>query len=557
MISRFIQMVNTEIKGLHETAYMLGALSLASSVLALLRDRLFAHLFGASLTLDVYNAAFRIPDVLFVSIASLASSFVLIPALAAAQDKKTERAFIRTVTLCLGIVLISAACIVGFFMQPIAYYLYPSIFAAGSGEEFVFLARILLVQVILLGCSNIAASVVQFYGRYTLFAIAPIAYSLGTIFGAIVLYPIFGIAGMGYGVVLGACAHFLIQLPFFYQHGLKGGFSLVPLREVIKTMQISVPRTFSLATSHLSILAITTMAASLGTGALTLFAFAYNLQAAPLAMIGASYSVAAFPTLSKLYREKNTESYVTHMLTAARHIIFWSLPLTALCIVLRAYIVRIILGTGAFGWAETRVTAATLALFLIALTAQGITLLFIRGYYAAERTLVPVIVSASTAVLSVVLAFSFLNLYQQGGMIKYFVHSLLRLADTDAAAVAMLALGYAVAAVLGAIALVVIFSYSIRSVRYYILRSLREGMIGAVMAGFACYVTTQALSPYLGTETFMGLASIGLIGCIAGLTFGAIILFLIGNREVQEVWAAFHSKTLWKTRPTGGEDVPL
>jgi putative peptidoglycan lipid II flippase len=557
MITRIIQMVHSEIKGLHETAYMLGMLSLASSILALLRDRLFAHLFGASLTLDVYNAAFRVPDVLFVSIASLASAFVLIPALAGAKETKTERAFMRTVLVVVGAMMICTALITAYWMPNILAHLYPSILAAGGGEDLILLARILLVQMVVLGFSNIAASVVQFYGRYTLFALAPIVYSFGTIFGAIVLYPIFGIAGMGYGVVLGAVAHFAIQFPFFYQHALKGGMSFVPLADIAYTLRMSVPRTLSLASSHISILAITALAGSLGTGAITLFAFGYNLQAAPLAIVGASYSVAAFPTLSKLYREKNTESYVTHMLTAARHIIFWSLPFTALFIVLRAHIVRLILGTGAFGWAETRVTAAVLALFLLSLAAQGVTLLFVRGYYAAERTLVPLVVTVCTGIASVSFAYIFLYLYQQGGMTKYFIHSLLRLADTDPAAVAMLALGFAVASILGATALVIIFSYSIRSVRYYILRAIREGLIGAVMAGFACYLTLQALSPYIQTDTFWKIAFLGGSAGTVGLAFGAAVLFLIGNREVQEVWQALHSKLLWKTRPTGGEDVPL
>jgi putative peptidoglycan lipid II flippase len=557
MISRFIQLVNTEIKGLHETAYMLGILSLASSVLALLRDRLFAHIFGAGLTLDIYNAAFRIPDVLFVSVASLASAFVLIPALSSAKQKGDERSFLRTVTLIMGVLLVSTAVIVGLFMPYIMESLYPSIYELGGGNDLVLLARILLLQTIVLGFSNIAASVVQFYGRYTLFALAPIVYSAGGIFGIAILYPIFGIPGLGYGIVLGACAHLLIQLPFFIKHGLKGGYEFASYKLALKTLTMSVPRTLSLASSHMSFLAITTIAATLGTGSITLFAFGYNLQAAPLAMIGASYSVAAFPTLSKLYKSNDTDTFVSHMVTAARHIIFWSLPLTALCIVLRAHIVRIILGTGAFGWAETRITAAVLALFLLSLTAQGITLLFVRGYYAAERTLIPFVVSIATAITSVVLAFLFVSLYEQNGFARHFIHSILRLSDTDSAAVAMLALGYAVASIIGATTLVVVFSYAVKSVRYYIVRAVREGFIGAVMSGFACYVALQGLSLIVEGDTFLRLAFLGGVSGIFGLLFGALILFFIGNREVREVWHALHSTMLFKTRPTGGEDIPL
>jgi peptidoglycan biosynthesis protein MviN/MurJ (putative lipid II flippase) len=215
------------------------------------------------------------------------------------------------------------------------------------------------------------------------------------------------------------------------------------------------------------------------------------------------------------------------------------------------------LGTGAFGWSETRITAAVFALFLLSLAAQGVTLLFVRGYYAAERTLLPLLVTFSTAVLSIALSFLFVNIYNEGGFMHHFMHALLRLADTDNAAVAMLALGYACASIIGATALVVAFSSTVSSVRFYILRALREGFVGAVMAGFACYLTLQGLSHYVETDTFIHIAFQSAIAGIAGISFGSLILFLIGNREVREVWHALHSKVLWRTKPTGSDELPL
>jgi len=78
-----------------------------------------------------------------------------------------------------------------------------------------------------------------------------------------------------------------------------------------------------------------------------------------------SYSLAAFPTLTKLYSAGNREQFVEQLRTSARHIIFLSLPAMVLFIVLRAQIVRTILGTGQFSWSDTRLTAAALALFII------------------------------------------------------------------------------------------------------------------------------------------------------------------------------------------------
>src|SRR3989338_10468766 len=79
MVERFLQAIEREISGLHEAAYLLAGFVFVSQLLALVRDRLLAHSFGASADLDVYYAAFRIPDFLYVTLASLVASAVLIP----------------------------------------------------------------------------------------------------------------------------------------------------------------------------------------------------------------------------------------------------------------------------------------------------------------------------------------------------------------------------------------------------------------------------------------------------------------------------------------------
>ena len=83
--------VYSEIRGLHQSAYILGAFSFGSQILALVRDRLFAHYFGASSDLDVYYAAFKVPDLLFVLFASVLSVYVLIPFV----SEKTENGNVR------------------------------------------------------------------------------------------------------------------------------------------------------------------------------------------------------------------------------------------------------------------------------------------------------------------------------------------------------------------------------------------------------------------------------------------------------------------------------
>src|SRR6185369_304543 len=90
--------------------------------------------------------------------------------------------------------------------------------------------------------------------------------------------------------------------------------------------------------------------------------------------------------------------FVEEMVASSRHVIFWSVPVTIMFIVLRAQIVRVILGVGRFDWNDTRLVAAALALFTVSLLAQNMTTLFVRSYYSRSRTRTPLFMNIISAV---------------------------------------------------------------------------------------------------------------------------------------------------------------
>ena len=131
------------------------------------------------------------------------------------------------------------------------------------------------------------------------------------------------------------------------------------------------------------------------------------MQSVPLAIVGASYSLAAFPTLAGLWTKGDTRTFVSTLSTAMRHIFFWSVPALVLFVVLRAQIVRTVLGSGAFDWSDTRLTAASLALFAVSVVAQSAILLLTRAYYAAGKTRAPLFIAFGGALITVCSAFLF------------------------------------------------------------------------------------------------------------------------------------------------------
>ena len=135
------------------------------------------------------------------------------------------------------------------------------------------------------------------------------------------------------------------------------------------------------------------------------------------------------------------------MAVSARHIIFWSLPVTSLFIVLRANIVRVTLGAGAFNWNDTRLTAAALALFIISMAGQGLILLYVRAYYSQGLTRKPLLVNIFSAVLIAGFGYFFDKAYYAWPMFQYFIQDLLKVADQAGVGVLMLPLAFSIGAI--------------------------------------------------------------------------------------------------------------
>jgi len=538
-----LRLLSSEARSLHGAVYVLASAAVLSSLLALLRDRLFAHTFGAGVELDIYYAAFRIPDLIFVAIGALVSVYILIPELARRSETEQKR-YIDTV--CIGFSLL-AVCGAGaaYVAAPlILATLFPHFAEQGVLPDVVLLARVLLIQPVLLGFSNILAAITQSRHRYALYALSPLLYNIGIIAGILIFYPLFGIVGLAWGVVLGALFHMSIQIPSILRDGFFRSPSRFEPRVFLRTITISVPRALALSVNQVAFIGLTVLAGGLSAGSIAVFMFAYNLQAVPLAVIGASYSVAAFPTLAVAYAAGKRNEFIEQVAGAARHVLFWSLPAMALLIVLRAHIVRTVLGSGAFDWADTRLTAALLASFSISLAAQGIMLLLVRGYYAAGRTFVPLAVSIASGASMVLVGVLLLSAFEDPQRLA-FLESALRVGDVPGSSVAALALSYAFASILGAIVLVLHFEYTFGAFFEKIRRTLWQSTLAALLAGGSAYTVLTFMGPLTLSSTLASVFLRGIAGGLVGVFVAALVYRMLGNTEFAENVATIRSK-VWR-----------
>lgn len=559
MVGRLLNLLSKEIGGLHEAAFLLAVSALLSQLLALLRDRLLAFTFGAGSNLDVYYGAFRLPDLIYVSVASFVSVTVLIPFIIEGLNKGDHlgvKNFINELfTLFMGVMIVVS--VVAFLALPfLAPYLAPG-FTPEQQAQLVLLARVMLLSPFLLGISNLLGSVTQGLHKFFVYALSPIFYNLGIILGVIFFYPFFGLTGLAWGVALGALLHLGIQLPTLARAGfwptLRQPREWSKIKEIII---ISLPRTITLGAHQLSLLALLSLASTLSVGAIAIFNFAWNLQSVPLAIVGVSYSVAAFPSLSRLFAQGDREEFLNQIRTAFRHIAFWSMIATVFFVVLRAQVVRVILGSGRFGWTETRLVAAALALFAISVTAQSLVLLFVRGYYAAGKTRVPFWTNTLSSLLIIGLAYSFHLIFQWWPFGRYFIEALFRVADLPGTVVLVLPLAFSLGLIVNLIFLLGFFHYNFGGLGRAAWRAARQSLVASIFGGFVAYQTLNLLALKLDLNTFNGIFLQGLIAGLAGLFSTYLLLVVMGNREVKELTTTLHHK-FWQARPFAPEPEEL
>lgn len=558
MVSRVIGLLYREVRGLHEAAYLLGIFTLSAQVLALVRDRILAHQFGAGQTLDLYYAAFRIPDLVYVIIGSLVSVYVLIPFLTERMEISTEkvREFLSSLYSFFLLATASVCAVVFFSASHIVPYLFPGFEHTGQYADLTMLIRVLLLQPLLLGVSNLFASVTQLHRKFLLYGISPVLYNIGIILGVVVLYPYMGIVGLAWGVVLGAFLHLLIQIPFILSEGVFPSFVWrINIAEVRKVIGVSIPRTLTLTVGQALSFIFISFASFMTAGSIAVFSFAFNLQSVPLAIIGVSYSVAAFPALSLLITKGQLPEYISHISSALRHIIAWSFPVIVLFIVLRAQVVRVVLGTGAFDWNDTRLVAAALALFVLSLSSHGIMLLLVRAYYAAGSTFKPFFINAFSSLVGIASAWALFTLFTTNDLFRENIEALLRVQDLSGTEVLMLPLGYTIGMLINAILLLAFFGCDFAPLSGALYKVVVKSGIASVLSGVAAYSMLNIMDDVVDINTFFGIFAQGFLAGVVGVVVYGLSLYLFKSEEYMEISQALKHKMKIRAVPLSNEQV--
>ncbi|HFC36071.1 MAG TPA: murein biosynthesis integral membrane protein MurJ [Candidatus Moranbacteria bacterium] len=403
-------------------ALIVSVAGILSRLLGLARDRILASQFGAGNTLDVYYAAFSVPNLVYNLLIVGALSAAFIPVFTGLIVKKKKRQAWRLASGLLTL-QVSAVVIISFFLMMFAPQIMKFVTPGFSDEKMravVFLTRIMFLSPLLLGASAIFGGMLVSFKRFLIYSLAPIAYNLGIIVGAVLFVKFWGIAGLAWGVVLGASLHLLLQ--FLAVKSLGFSFQFQHLRNIVFDKQIRriiylmIPRSLAIGVNQINLLVITIFASLLASGSLAVFNFANNLQSVPLGIFGISFALAAFPKLSSLAAKGDMKKFQYVFARTFKRILFFVIPASVIIFSLRAEIVRAVLGAGKFDWQDTRATLLVLGILSVSLFAQSTVPLLARAFYALENTKIPLYVSLFSETVNILTIILLIDRFQVLGL---------------------------------------------------------------------------------------------------------------------------------------------
>jgi putative peptidoglycan lipid II flippase len=398
---------------LARSAGVIGIATMGSRVLGLARDQVLAYLFGAGMEMDAFNVAFRIPNLLRDLFAEGAMSAAFVPtftrrltlhgkpsAWSLGNQVVTALVIVTGVLVALGIV----------FARPLVTA-YAESYASipGKLELTVSLTRVMLPVLALVAVAAACMGMLNSLQRFFVPALSPAMFNVATIICAIALVPVMPAWGLprimaiAIGTLLGGIGQIALQWPVLRREGFRYRPLLniqdEGLREVLILMG---PGTIGLAAVQINLF-VNTMLATSEPGAVSWLNYAFRVMYLPIGLFGVSIATATLPAISRHAAHDDRRAMRGTIANSLIMMMMLNVPATLGLIALASPIVALLFERGSFHAADTAATAGALRFYAPGLLGYSAVKLAVPSFYALHESRTPVIVSALTVVVNLIL----------------------------------------------------------------------------------------------------------------------------------------------------------
>ena len=406
-----------------KSAGTVGIAVMCSRVLGLVREQIFAAMFGAGMAYDAFVVAFRIPNLLrdLFGEGALSAAFVTIFSRYDTGKTQEETWRLASNVLVFFAILLSCLTLLGIFLAgPLVSLLAPD-FAkvTGKAELTATLTMIMLPFLVFISLAAVVMGMLNTKGRFFVPAMASSFFNLGSIIGGVslaLILPRYGhpaIIGMAVGTLIGGILQLGVQLPAL----MKTGFRFFPhlnLRDagLHSILRLMIPATIGLSATQINIFVNTSFAASCAEGSVSWLNYAFRLVQLPIGIFGVAFSIAAMPVMARHAARKDIPAMRDTLVSSLTMVFCLTIPATAGLILLSEPIIRLIFERGAFTALDTVATAQTLTLYAAGLMAYSANKILVPVFYALDNTRYPVMASFLAVLANILIINLTITLFQ-------------------------------------------------------------------------------------------------------------------------------------------------
>ena len=399
---------------LARSAGVIGAATLTSRVLGLLRDQVLAWLFGAGNAMDAFYVAYRIPNLMRDLFAEGAMSAAFVPTFTRRLKQHGKAAAWQLGNQLINALLVVTGLLVllGILYARPLTALIAGDYAAVPGklELTATLTRILLPLLSLVAVAAAIMGMLNSLNRFFIPALSPAMFNVGVILSAFLLVPfapalgLHPIIAIAVGMLLGGIGQIAFQVPALRREGYRYRPELNPsdpgLREILRLMG---PGTLAGGAVQINLLVNTILAAGEGTGAVSWLSYAFRLMYVPIGLFGVSIATATLPAVARFAAQNDPDGMRRTIGDALRMMLMLIVPALVGLMLLAEPIVQVIFERGSFAPADTAATAAALVFYAPGLLGYSAVRISVPCFYALKDSVTPTLISVVSVVLNLAL----------------------------------------------------------------------------------------------------------------------------------------------------------
>ncbi len=406
-----------------KAALFLSFTVVLSRILGYGREVALYTIFGQNYVTDAYQAAFSIPDSLYMLLIGGALGSALIPVfsahIASGRDSEAWKAasvVFNYILLALSVLLLLAYR----YTEPVIHVLAP-----GLPQEYLALAvglsRIMFIQTVFMVLNGFAMGILNSYHHFAAPAWGSLLYNISIIACGVLLVEDLGIAAFSVGVVLGSIMSFMVQIPALKQVGLKYYFSFdLHNRGFQEIIILMVPMIAGLGVVQLNLFVAQNLASSLGPGVLSALKLAQRIMNLPIGIFAVSIGTVLFPAMTMLSAKGEWAQFKRHNSLGLRAIFLLTLPASLGLIAIGQPTIALLFEHGNFTAEMTRVTSQALVFYAVGISAYSAVQVVNRSFYALKDTVSPVISAIISIAVNIALSLLLVkNMQHQGLALAY------------------------------------------------------------------------------------------------------------------------------------------